>query len=142
TERLLAQAGKHGHRDHERTPETRAHRLFGGRCARASHHVQAARRVDVDHPHAKPRRSADGASDGVRDIVEFQIEEDAVALCDQFFDEPGTVAGEESGSNLESTDGAPQQIGETARLLEGIDIQRNEQLFHYAGCPWWVPARI
>ena len=47
----------------------------GERFPRGVHHGAAAQRVDVDHPHAEPRRGEAGAGHGIGDIVVLEIEE-------------------------------------------------------------------
>ena len=54
---------------------------------RRLHHARAARRVNVDHPHAERRRGRHRGRDGVRDVVKLQVEEDAVAAARQRADD-------------------------------------------------------
>ena len=52
-------------------------------------------------------------------------QEDAIAARCQFFDDCGSLAGEEPAANLESADDAAQAIGQRARLTGGIDVERD-----------------
>ena len=45
--------------------------------------VSAARRVHVHHPHAQLVAASTAVRDGIRDVVELEVEENAVALVDQ-----------------------------------------------------------
>ena len=118
----------------------RSRRFLVGGVARRAHHRRAAGRVDVDHPDAEPRGRGDRAGDGVRDVVELQVEEHAIAAADQLFDERRAVAGEQPAADLEAADRAAQRVGERARLVGGVDVERDEELIHHAVLPC-APSR-
>ena len=96
-----------------------------GRFARSPHHRASAARVDVHHPHAESRRRGDGTGYGVRNVVELQIEKDAVAARDQLFDDRWAVAGEQAAADLESADRAAKPIGEAPRVIRRVDVERD-----------------
>ena len=79
-EHRLVEAGQHRDRDDQRRRACRRCAASSSAASRAARIiVEPARGVDVDHPDAEPRRRADRAGDGVRDVVELQVEEHAVA---------------------------------------------------------------
>ena len=81
--------------------------------------------MDRHHPHAEPGRRFHGAGDGVRDIVEFQIEKNPVALIDETPYQGRTLSGEELAAHLESAD-APAQPGRHFDGLDGVvDVERD-----------------
>jgi hypothetical protein len=57
--------------------------------------------------------------------VELQVEEYAIATPGELFDEPWTLAGEETASNLEAADGAAESIRQRPGLGAGVDVQRD-----------------
>ena len=116
-ERRLVHARQHGDGDHERRAARRAPPRSSRAASRAACIIaRAARRVHVDHPRAEPRRRRDRAGDGVRDVVELQVEEDAIAAARRA---SRTIAGPSRGeqlvADLEAADGAAQRVGERER---------------------------
>ena len=85
----------------------------------------ASRRVHVHHPHAEPCGGGDGAGDGVGNVVELQIEEDAIPASDEALDDGRPVAGEQTAADLEAADGAAKPVGERVRGLGGVDVKRD-----------------
>ena len=79
---LIAEARQHGDGDQQRSrPADRSRsRVDGG--SRRSEHRGSARRVDVEHPDAEPRRGRACLRDSIRDVVELEIEEDAESPLD------------------------------------------------------------
>ena len=101
------------------------------RCvSRRPHHARAPRRVHVDHPHAQRRCGLDGRRDGVGDVVELQIEEDAFAQRDDSPDDLWPLGGEEPAANLEATRHSAECRGQMEGFRAGRHIQRNQELIH------------
>ena len=69
--------------------------------ARGGHHGRAARRVDVEHPDAEPRRRGTGLRCGVRDVVELEVEEHAEAAADELAHESRVGGREELLADLQ-----------------------------------------
>ena len=88
-ERRVVHAGEHRDRDDEGGLRARAGRGISRGVARGLHHVCAARCVDVDHPHAERRGRGNRLRNGVGNVVELEIEEDAVSLVDEGADDEG-----------------------------------------------------
>ena len=72
------------------------------------------------------RRRSHRAGDGVGNVVILQIEKDAIAALHQLVDQRRTDAGEQLFADLECADGAPQAVGEAARLGNSIDVKRDQ----------------
>ncbi len=61
--------------------------------------------------------AATAPRDGVRDVVELQIEKHAIAARDQFLDDRRPVAGEQAAADLEPADGAAKAVGQAPRFV-------------------------
>ena len=81
--------------------------------------------MDVDHPRAKTRRRCHGPSDRIRDVVKFEVEEDAITLSGQFFDDGWSVAGEQPAADFEPAGETTKSVGEAPGLVGRVDVQRN-----------------
>ncbi len=93
-------------------------------CAAAS----AAKRVHVDELHsAQRRRGEHGAGNGVRNVVEFQVEKNAGAERCDFFNGGGTRSRKELVADLEHTDKIGDLLCEFQRSGERIKIKRDNQ---------------
>ena len=88
----------------------------GGRVGGGRHHPAAAGGVHVDHPRAGRDRRRDGAGDGVRDVVELQIEEHAIAAFGERAHDRRAFGGEELLADLEPADRAAQRVGQRRAL--------------------------
>ena len=108
------------------------HVALGGRLvrrvARGLHHRRAAARVHVDHPHAEPGRRRDGRRHGVGDVVELEVEEDAVAALGERPHHRRAFRREQPAADLESADRSAQRVGESQRLVARLDVERDQDL--------------
>ena len=86
--------------------------------------------MDVHHPHAEPRRRRDGAGHSVRDVVELEVEEHAIAARHQFLHEGRAVGREEPAANLETTDPAAQTVREVPGFIDGVDVEGDKEFIH------------
>ena len=93
---------------------------------RGRQHRGAAGRVDVDHPHAEVGSRRNRARDRVGNVVEFQVEEHAVAALDERPDDVRAGGREELAADLESADVAAKAIGERERLRGARDVEGDE----------------
>ncbi len=59
------------------------------------HHFRAAAGVNGEHRNREGRKRLDGFRDRIRNVVQFEVEEDVVSESRDFLDECGTVAGEQ-----------------------------------------------
>ncbi len=64
-------------------------------CDGRLHHLLAAQSVDVEEVDPEPGRRLRRLGDGVRDVVELEVEEDAVAGALEFPDEVRTLGREQ-----------------------------------------------
>ena len=69
--------------------------------------------------------AATAVRDGVRDVVELQVEEDAVAAARQRADDVRAFGGEEPAADLEAADDAAQRVGQRDRRRAVLDVERN-----------------
>ena len=83
------------------------------RVARGLEHRAAAAGVHVQHPDAEPRRRGAGLGDGVRNVVELEIEKDAKAALDHPAHGLRTGDDEHLLADLERA-GAPDRAGRPA----------------------------
>ena len=81
--------------------------------------------MHVDHPDPEPGRRRNRPRDGVRDVVELQIEEHAVASRRELLDERRPLAGEQPAADLEAANDIPQAIRQAARVGRRIDVERD-----------------
>ncbi len=96
--------------------------LAGGR-----QHGSAAARVQCQHVHPKPARRPDGPPDGVGDVVELKVQEQALAAPADLFHQAGALGREEFQADLEIPDMTRQPIdgGQCGRPVG--DVQRHDQ---------------
>ena len=109
----LVHAGQHGDRNHERRRPCRASRR--SRCAAS----RAARIIALPPPAwtltiqtPSDGRGRDGGRHRVRNVVELQIEEDAVAALGERPHERRPFGGEQAAADLEAADGAAKRVGQ------------------------------
>ena len=81
--------------------------------------------MDVDHPRAGVHGGFNRLFDGVRDVVELEVEEDARAGVDERPHERGALAREQAVADLESAGDAAQRGGQLHRALAGVDVERD-----------------
>ena len=98
---------------------------FARGVARGLHHPRAARRVHVHHPHTERSGGSHGGRDGVRDVVELQVEENAAAIARERSDDVGAFGGEEAAADLEPADDVAKRMGQRQGLLAVLHVQRN-----------------
>src|SRR6185437_2418891 len=82
-EGLRVEARQHRHRDEERPGKAFGSGSGSDGFAGGDEHRPAAGRVNVEHPYTEARRRGAGAGDGVRNIVELEVEEEAEAASDE-----------------------------------------------------------
>ena len=91
-----------------------AHRFSG-----CTHHGRATGSVQGHHAHFRQARGGrNGARDGVWDVVELEVEEDAETELRELFDGFGTFGGEELASYLENAC-CPSQLPRQGRCWPG-----------------------
>ena len=86
--------------------------------------------MDVDHPRAGRHRRLHRAGHRIRNVVELQVEEHAIALGGQLPHHCRSGGGEELFPDLESADRAAQFIGELDGFGRRLDIQGHEYRVH------------
>ena len=79
--------------------------------------------MDVHHPDAQPRGRRDRSRDGLRNVVKLEIQEDAIAACDDRLDDRRTLAGEESISDFLPAEAAAKLLRQYERLGGRSDIE-------------------
>jgi hypothetical protein len=118
-------ARQHRDADHQRARPLLTRRRLDGRLPRRCHHLASAGRVNVHHPHTEARRGGDRRLHRVRNVVKFQVEEDAVAPFDQRAHDRGTLQREQTLADLEPANRAPQFIGELQRAAAALHVERD-----------------
>jgi len=93
-QRVVVQAGERRDRNDKRHRPMQSARCLCGRPPRRFQHFRAAGRVHGHHPHTKFRGRCNGASHLVRDVVELEIKEHAMALLDKTPHERGPFGSE------------------------------------------------
>src|SRR3972149_1290538 len=84
-----------------------------------------AKRVHVEHPYAELRRRPAGAGDGVRNVVEFQVEENIETALREFFNQRRAGGSEQLLANLEPARAGFEARGERQRRVRGREIERD-----------------
>ena len=125
-ERPAIEAREHGHAQAQRARDREIAGRLRRRLGRGARHRQTAARMDVEHEHAVARRLADGRADGVRDVVELEIEEDAKAPLAGELDRGGTGGGEELRADLAAAQDAVQAAEQGVGLVQARDVERDE----------------
>jgi hypothetical protein len=106
----------------QRGPASVSSESFAGR----THHSQTA--GSVERKEADSRESGSGnncPSDGVRNIVEFQVKEDFSASGCELLNCPGSFGGEELASNFEQVGDALKPLGQPHGWPQAVNIQRD-----------------
>ena len=80
-------------------------------------HFASAARVHVDHPHAHIGGNTDRISDGVWDIVEFEIKKNVVPLLVQGFQQCSPFTGIEFFAYFEAALPGSQLCGKTQGIV-------------------------
>ena len=83
--------------------------------------------MDGQHTDAQLGGGADGPCDGVRDVVEFQVEEDLAAGGDEFADELRPLGGEELFADFIGGSGLADGLNDLASLGGAGDVQRHDE---------------
>ena len=81
--------------------------------------------MDGDHPRARLRSRFHGACHLIRDVVEFQIEKDAMPLVHQAADQRRPLRGEQMAANLQPADAAVEAGGHLDRLDGVVHVERD-----------------
>ena len=96
-------------------------------AARAAASIGApAGRMDVQHPHAEARGRRAGLRDGVRDVVELEVEKDAKAARDHPAHRLGSGDDEHLLADLERAGRRIEPIGERQRVHRIGEIERDD----------------
>ena len=113
----------------EQARPVRAHRLARtNRLHRRVQHRVASERVHVYKLHSGHGRARQhGAGNGIRNIVEFQIEKNARPQCGNFPHSRRTRRGKKLAANLEHSDKIGNLLREFQRGIKGIKIESNDQ---------------
>ena len=98
-------------------------------------HGRASGSVNRKQPGPEGRDRANGAGDGVRDVVELEIEEDGEAPAAQFADDGGAFCAEELEADFDPAADSVEAIGEGEgrsgiRIIEGDDQAGVDGLGH------------
>lgn len=108
--------------------------LFG-----PAYHLRAACCVEGEHFDGEGGDALDGLGHGVGDVVELEIEEDAVSAVGDLTDEVGAVGGEELEADLDPLDGAVKAVEEGEGFLAGGQVEGEDELaaaFVWHGVGW------
>jgi hypothetical protein len=92
------------------------------------HHGAAAGSVQREQLDAEVGGGGHGVSDGARDVVVLEVEEDAPAAVGQGADQVGARAREEGRPDLVEVDGVREAVHEVEGLVTGRNVQRNNDL--------------
>jgi len=79
--------------------------------------------MDVDHPRTGSDRRFNRLFNGVRDVVIFQVEEDAGVRIDNPADQRRPFTGEETVAYFESAGEPAQRVDQLHRALAAVDIE-------------------
>ena len=101
-------------------------RGVGDRLARGGEHRAAAGGVNVQHPDAEPRRRGASLRDGVRDVVELEIEKDVEAALDHPAHGLGPGDDEELLADLERARRRIEPVGERQRVHRVGEVERDD----------------
>ena len=85
------------HGDEQRAAAVRAGQTFQCRF----HHGNCSGGVEIAHIHVQPGQHRHGFADGVRDIVQLKVKEDAVSAAFDFADDGGTFCVEQLHADLD-----------------------------------------
>ena len=97
------------------------------------HHFPAARGVQVGHMHAQPREVLHRLADGVGDVVQLEVEKDAVAALEDAADHIRACGVVQLHSDLHIRSTLPEFIKKRHRLFFAAEITSNDYIFtHYA----------
>ena len=141
---VLIQARQHRHRQHDRPALIFLAANTLHFFHRHAHHFQTAGSVDVEHFDAEARRFDGRFGDGVGNIVKLEIEKNFAAEILNQADRLGAGVGEELLADLEHADFAGEQSDQLCGLLQGVDIESDDQAARawnrvYAPARAWTP---
>ena len=85
---------------------------------------------DAKQVHAVRRRRLDGAGDRTRDVVELQVQEDALPARGKLPEQWGPGPGEEWGSDFVPANRVAQSIDEPQGFLARGEVERNDEVGH------------
>ncbi len=117
-----------------RVPKARNHgdcqdperRKRSSRLGGRPQHGRSTRRVDRHHRGAEAARRGDPGRRGVRNLVQFQIEEDLLVCFHQFPDDAGTDGGQQLQSDLVVAAVGGETFDQVSRLFGRVDVKRND----------------
>src|SRR6185437_11867725 len=89
-------------------------------------HRPAAGRVNVEHPYTEARRRGAGAGDGVRNVVELEVEEEAEAASDELAHDLRARSNDELLADLDRAAARVEPRGERERGLRVGKVQRDD----------------
>lgn len=117
------------HRDGEQARTISAHRLTRTDCLRRGvQHRASTEGVYVDQLNARHGRGRQNrASDGVRNVVEFQIEKNARAERGNFLDRGRTGSGEKLAADFEHADEIGNLFGKLDRGIQRVKVESYDQ---------------
>ena len=81
--------------------------------------------MHVQHPHPERRRGRDRRRHRVGDVVELQIQENAVATFGQRADDGRPLESEKAAADLETAGYAAEVLGECQRAVAVFDVERD-----------------
>jgi hypothetical protein len=121
----LVHARKHGDADEHRAGASQSGGRFAAGLRRCVHHRHAACGVHIDHPRTGLHRRLDGSSHRVWNVVELQVQEDAVAGSSESAYQSGAFEREQPIAHFHAAGHAPQRRRELQGPLAGVDVQRD-----------------
>src|SRR3970040_1892149 len=131
---VLIQTGQYRDREHDRPAQFFLTADALDFFDRRAHHLQTAGSVNVEHFDAEPRCFDGGFSDGVGNVMKFEIEKDLAAeLLDQLY-RLGPGMGEKLLADLEHAEFSGEQLHKPLGLIQRVDIKGDDQsLAHGTG---------
>ena len=102
------------------------HGVLEGGFLASHHHFPASRGMDRHHPGAEARGFAGALRHGRGDVVVLEIQEDPAGFPADVMDRLRSVGREELVPDLESADDVVEAVHQVVGLLEGLDIQRDQ----------------
>ena len=130
-QRRLDQAGQHRHGDDERRGPRHGAPPLRRRPSRAARIIALppdAWTLTIQTPSRVAAATAPATVFGMS--WNFRSRKTRSPRADELLDDRRPVAGEQPAADLEAADGAAQRVGERARLVGGVDVERDEELIH------------
>jgi len=122
----MVEARQRGDADEERPRAAGLCRRRRHRVPRGLQHCAATGGVHVHHPDAESRRSGARTRDGIRNVVELEVEKDVEAAIDHPAHRLGTPGDEQFLAHLQSAIVRIEALGESERMHRIREIERDD----------------